>query len=68
MTALQIHRVNKTTYQVRNGKKVIRECSSYKQAMNALINEDLILLDNVNEFCDAELEDMDLIFELQGVG
>jgi len=67
MTMLKIHRVNKSRYQVKNGKEVVRECSSYKEAMNAMINEDIKILDEVAEYYDTELEDMDLIFELQAV-
>jgi len=67
MTMLKIHRVNKSRYQVKNGKQVVRECLSYKEAMNAMISEDIRILDDMAEFCDTELEDMDLIFELQAV-
>jgi len=67
MSNLKIHRVNKSKLLVKDGKKVVRECSSFKQAMNALINEDLLLLDNVDEFCNAEIDDMELIFDLQAV-
>jgi len=67
MSTLKIHRVNKSNFQVRDGKKVVRSCSSYKEAMNAMINEDIKILDEVAEFYDTELEDMDLIFELQAV-
>ena len=64
---LKIHRVNKSRYQVRNGKEVVRECGSYQEAMNALICEDVRQLDDVAEFCNTELEDMDLIFAMQAV-
>jgi len=67
MTSLKIHRVNKSRYQVKDGKNVVRECGSYKDAMNALICEDLRILDEFNEFCDTELDDMDIVFELQAV-
>ncbi len=61
MGTLKIHRINKTRYQVRNGKEVVRECSSFREALNATISEDLLLLDSVNDFCDTELEDYDII-------
>jgi len=60
--SLKIHRVNKSRFQVKDGKKVIRECSSFKEAMNAIIAEDMILLDNVEDFCESEyMDDLDLI-------
>jgi len=65
---LKIHRINKSRFQVRNGNEVVRECKSYKEAMNAMINEDIRMLDDVSEFCDTTLEDMDLIFAMQAVG
>ena len=58
---LKIHRVNKSRFQVRDGKKVVRECASFKEAMNAVISEDLLTLDCVSEFCDTELDDLDLM-------
>ena len=61
MTALKIHRVNRSKYLIKDGKTVVRECSSYKEAMNALISEDLLLLDSVDEFCDTTLDDLDLM-------
>lgn len=60
MTSLKIQRVNQTKFLVKEGKKVVRTCKSFKEAMNAIICEDLMLLDSVSDFCDAELEDYDL--------
>jgi len=67
MSTLKIHRVNKRRYQVRDGKEVVRECTSYKEAMNAIIAEDILMLDSVDDFLDSELDDMDMIFDLQAV-
>jgi len=61
MTSLKINRVSKTRFQVKDGKKIVRECSSFKEAMNAIFAEDMMLLDNVSEFCDTELDDLDLM-------
>lgn len=60
MTTLNIQRVNQTKFLVKDGKKVVRTCKSFKEAMNVIISEDLIVLDNVNDFCNSELEDYDL--------
>ena len=68
MSNLKIKRINKSRYQVRNGSEIVRECASFKDAMNAMINEDIRMLDDVAEFCDTTLDDMDLIFDLQAVG
>lgn len=62
---LKINRVNKSRFQVKDGKKVIRECSSFKEAVNAVISEDLMALDYMGEFCDTELEDLDLSEDYQ---
>ena len=65
--SLKIHRVNKSRFQVRDGKKVVRECVSFKDAMNAVISEDLLALDCVDEFCDTELEDLELMEDYREV-
>jgi len=58
---LKIHRINKRRFQVRDGDKVIRECTSLKEAMNAIIYEDLIALDNLNDFMKIdEVDEVDL--------
>jgi len=57
---LKIHRVNKKCYQVRDGKEIIVECSSYKEAMNALISEDIRRLDDLEEWFSSDIEDFDL--------
>jgi len=67
MTTLKINRINKSRFQVKNGDEVLRECASYKEAMNAMIDADLNTLNNVDEFYDTDLEDMDLIFQMQAV-
>lgn len=59
--SLKIHRINKTRFQVKDGKKVIRECSSFKEAMNAIIAEDMMFLNNIDDFCDTEMDDLDLL-------
>lgn len=61
MTSLTIKRVNKTTFLVKNGSVVVRKCSSFKEANNALISEDLMVLDNLDDFCNAEMDDMELL-------
>lgn len=61
MTSLTIKRVNKTTFLVKNGSEVVRKCSSFKEATNALISEDLMVLDNLDDFCNAEMDDMELL-------
>jgi len=61
MTSLKINRINKTRYQVKDDDKVVRECSSFKEAINAIISEDMILLNNLDEFYDTELDDMDML-------
>ncbi len=63
MTTLKIHRINKSNYEVRNGNEVVRKCGSFKEAQNALICEDIILLDSVDEYFDTELDDLDLMYE-----
>lgn len=68
MSNLKIKRINKSRYQVRNGSEIVRECASFQEAMNAMINEDIRQLDENAEFCDSSLDDMDLIFAMQAVG
>ena len=58
MTSLKIKRVNRTKFQVKDGDKVVRECSSFKEAMDAIFAEDMILLDNLDEFCNTDLDDL----------
>lgn len=61
MTSLTIKRINKTRFQVKDGQEVVRECCSFREAMNALISEDLMLLDNLDEFCNTEMDDLELV-------
>ena len=62
---LKIHRVNKNKYQVKDGKKVVKECNTFKQAMNAIIAQDILELDLQEEFCDTILEDSDILGEFK---
>ena len=64
MTNLKIKRINTNKFQVKDGDKVVRECSSFKEANNAILSEDLILLDNLADFCEPEYMDELDIMEL----
>ena len=55
MGTLKIVRINSKKFLIKEGDKIVRVCKSYKEATNSLISEDLMLLDNVDEF----LEDVD---------
>jgi len=57
---LHINRINKRRFQVKHGDNVLRECTSYKEALNALMCEDMRTPDD-DEFFDTELDDMELI-------
>lgn len=65
MGTLKIIRINKNKFQVRDGETIVKECSTFKAAMNALISGDIDILDNMDEF--NEIEDMDLKFYYDGL-
>ena len=54
MNALKINRINSKRYLIMQGKEVLRECTSYKEAMNALIAEDMIFLDSFDDFLEGD--------------
>ena len=64
MGTLKIVRVNSKKFLVKEGSNIVRECKSYKEAMNALISEDIIMLNNVDEFLE---DDYDYSYLLDGV-
>ena len=39
---LKICRINKYLYLIKEGKKVIQECNTYKEALNVLMSEELL--------------------------
>ena len=61
MTELKIKRIDKSRFQIKNGKEVVRDnLASFKEANNALIAIDLEMFDNANEFLnDDDFEYMD---------
>ena len=65
MGTLRIVRINKNTFQVKDGETVVRECSTFKAAMNSLISGDIEVLDSLDEF--NEIDELDLKFYYDGV-
>jgi len=60
---MKICRVNKTLYLVKNKGKIVKECSSFKEARNVLLREELKELYKDK----SDLEDMSEIFKKQAV-
>lgn len=66
MTELRITRVNKSKFQIKDGKKVVRDnLKSFKEAVNTMINLDLEMLEIFEESKYMDADDQDLILSYQ---
>jgi len=55
---LKIKRISKSKYLVKDGKKVVRFCTTFKEARDVLLSEDLLKEDfTEEEILEQELDD-----------
>lgn len=58
---LKIQRINKTKFLVKEGKRIVRQCASFKEAYNFIMKEDLNNINNISELRLNEILYQDII-------